>query len=154
MNDQDEILNGLMQSKKRISPKFLYDERGSEIFEQICELEEYYPAHAEHEILKRNALKMAEVIGNDVILIEPGCGNCIKVQYLLNTLKTPTAYVALDISKSFLLKTARSLQVKFPAIPILKRFLIPSGLNFVKITSGKRVYFTPSTIGYADIFRP
>jgi dimethylhistidine N-methyltransferase len=147
-----EILRGLSAIHKHIPPKFLYDERGSEIFEQICTLDEYYPVHAELEILKNHAEEMAGWLGEKVILIEPGCGNCRKVQFLLENLVAPLAYVALDISGDFLKKTASALQDKFPHIPIYpvvsdytKGLTIPRAL--ANSSRKKAIFFPGSTIG-------
>jgi L-histidine N-alpha-methyltransferase len=149
---QCEILHGLMKTQKSISPKFLYDERGSEIFEEICKLEEYYPVHAEHEILSNYAGEMAAVMGKNVMLIEPGCGNCVKVRELLKVLDTPKAYVALDISKEFLEKTTNQLQKDFDNVPIYPvvadytlDFFLPEAL--ANSTEKRVIFFPGSTIG-------
>ena len=152
---QREILQGLMKVRKSISPKFLYDQRGSEIFEEICKLDEYYPVQAETEILKSYSGDMAARIGKNAIVIEPGCGNCRKVETLLQNLDRPTAYVALDISEVFLKKTTKRLQDQFPKVPVYsvvadytRQFSLPLEL---KKSKHKRVIFFPgSTIGNLD----
>jgi dimethylhistidine N-methyltransferase len=147
-----ELLGGLLASKKTISPKFLYDERGSKLFEEICTLDEYYPSRAEIEILSTHSRAIAQWIGEDAILIEPGCGNCRKVEIILRTLSQPRAYVALDISKKFLEETTSQLQKKHQEIPIFpvvadytRDLILPPELEN---TNQKRVVFFPgSTIG-------
>jgi dimethylhistidine N-methyltransferase len=150
--NRQEILTGLLQSQKSIPPKFLYDERGSELFEQICELEEYYLVRAEREILSKHAAEMARLIGENATLIEPGCGNCAKVQSLLQVLQTPKAYVALDISEDFLIKTTQKLQEKFPNVPVYpvvadytQKLVLP--LELKNQNDKKVVFFPGSTIG-------
>lgn len=147
-----EILSGLSRRQKQISPKFLYDKRGSEIFEQICGLKEYYPTQSETEILHKKAKQMAALMGKNVILIEPGCGSCTKVRELLKVMIKPQAYVAMDISDEFLQETAARVQKDFKKIPVFpvagdytQKFSLP---REVKKLGGRRVVFFPgSTIG-------
>src|SRR5690606_5360775 len=82
----DHVLAGLSRPQKTISPKFLYDARGSELFEAICELEEYYPTRTEIGILAERAAEMAALIGPDAVLIEYGAGASRKVRLLLDAL--------------------------------------------------------------------
>ena len=88
-----EVLAGLSKSQKTIPPKLLYDKRGSDLFEKICQLKEYYPTRAETEILKENAREIADYIGPEALLIEPGSGSGDKVRSLLTHLKDLKAYV-------------------------------------------------------------
>ncbi len=149
---EKEILSGLSRKHKAISPKFLYDQKGSEIFERICELEEYYPIHSETEILKLFSAEIVEQIGHDSIIIEPGCGSCEKIRYLLGAMKAAKAYVAMDISEEFIQKTAGKLQKEYQDVPVYtvaidytKEFTLPIEVNQM---AGKRVAFFPgSTIG-------
>jgi dimethylhistidine N-methyltransferase len=152
MNELNEVLTGLKKRKKNLSPKFLYDEKGSELFESITKTKAYYPTSAETEILKDHSAEMAWMIGPYATIIEPGCGNCEKIRYLLRKLPRPRAYIASDISAEILHRRTDDLQEEFPTIPILpivedfnERITIP----FDNMPSqGKRVVFFPgSTIG-------
>ena len=147
-----EILIGLSRSPKAVHPKYLYDERGSELFESICKLEEYYPVHAETEILVRHGAEMAAWMGSNVTLIEPGCGSCTKVRLLIPHLENLHAYVPMDISKEMLLGVSARLQEIFPNLPLYPvigdythEFKIDSEL--AKGQDKKVIFFPGSTIG-------
>jgi len=144
-----ELLAGLKASQKRINPKFFYDTRGSELFEQITRLQEYYPTRTERAILRRYATEIADYCGANCILIEPGSGSSEKVRLLLDALK-PTAYVPVDISAEFLRDSATRLGREFPWLKIhavcadfAEHWQVPADLP-----AGRRVVFYPgSTIG-------
>jgi len=93
-----EILAGLRANPKRISPKYLYDDRGSALFDQICELPEYYPTRTEQAIMDANLPAIAERIGPGASVIEFGAGSNAKARQLLRGLLAPTAYVPVEIS--------------------------------------------------------
>ena len=144
-----EILAGLLQEQKSIDPKYFYDTRGSELFEQITDLPEYYPTRTERQILKSNANAMAECCGQNCVLIEPGSGSSEKVRLLLDTFE-PAAYVPMDISAEFLKRSAIKLGGEYPWLHIhavctdfANQQEVPEGLP-----AGKRVVFYPgSTLG-------
>jgi dimethylhistidine N-methyltransferase len=110
---RSEILDGLRQAQKSIDPKYFYDARGSELFERITGLPEYYPTRTERQILERNADAMAESCGQNCVLIEPGSGSSEKVRLLLDAMK-PSAYVPMDISADFLEQSAIQLAEEYP----------------------------------------
>ncbi len=146
-----EVLAGLSQNPKTLSPKFLYDKRGSEIFEEICKLEEYYPTRAEEEILKDYASEISSLISEDALIIEPGSGSGEKIRFLIPHLKKPTGYVPVEISKSILLRMTEELHQQFPELNVhpvcmdfTKDFDIPDALKSAK---HKVVFFPGSTIG-------
>lgn len=114
---KQELLQGLLADRKYVNPKFFYDEYGSQLFEKIMKLPEYYPTRTEIALLKQYQDEIAEVIGEDKVLIEPGAGNCEKVQFILSSLK-PKCYIPIDISADFLFDCASNLQTKFPSINI------------------------------------
>lgn len=148
-----EVLAGLSKSQKTLPPKLLYDKRGSEIFEKICQLKEYYPTRAETEILKENAREIAEYIGPEAVLIEPGSGSGDKIRSLLSHLKDIKSYVPIEISKEILLRMLGELNQEHPSlevIPVCADFMgmdeLPVSLNEAEI--GRKVVFFPgSTIG-------
>lgn len=148
-NRRQEIISGLKKKQKSIDPKFFYDIRGSELFEQITELPEYYPTRTERQILKSDAKAMAEFCGQNCVLIEPGSGSSEKVRLLLGSLK-PAAYVPMDISAKFLKQSAIQLAEEYPWLKVhavcsdfSKQEKDPDGIPL-----GKRVIFYPgSTLG-------
>lgn len=148
-NRRSEIIKGLEKKQKSIDPKYFYDSRGSELFEQITELPEYYPTRTERKILQANASAMAACCGQNCVLIEPGSGSSEKVRLLLDSLK-PTAYVPMDISADFLKQAAMQLAGEYPWLNVhavcadfAKQEHEPEGLP-----AGKRVIFYPgSTLG-------
>jgi dimethylhistidine N-methyltransferase len=116
---EDEVLNGLRQPAKTLPCKLFYDERGSQLFEEICELEEYYPTRTELGILTRHVDEMAALIGPRARLVELGSGSSTKTRILLDHLEDPVAYVPIDISRSALLDAARTLAEAYPRLEIL-----------------------------------
>ncbi len=112
-----EVLQGLSQTQKRLASKFFYDLKGSQLFEQITELEEYYPTRTEISILQEHGDAMIELLGRDCLLLELGSGSSKKIRVLLDTLK-PAAYMPLDISKQHLLESAHCLASDYPDIDI------------------------------------
>ncbi len=144
---REELLAGLLNPPRFINPKFFYDERGSELFERICELEEYYPTRTEIGIFNRESAAIAATVGAGCELVEPGAGSCEKVRYLLADL-APTAYLPLDISRDFLLDAAQRLREDFPALEV-RPVVADFGAAFdLPEASARRVLFYPgSTIG-------
>jgi dimethylhistidine N-methyltransferase len=148
---REAVLTGLARPWKAIPCKFLYDARGSALFEEICTLPEYYPTRTEIEILERNAAAIAEEMGPNCRLIEFGSGASRKVRILLRALDRPAAYVPIDISRDHLQRAADSLAVEFPELPVIAvcaDYTRPIALPMPPDRSGKRVGFFPgSTIG-------
>jgi len=112
------VLTGLQKTQKRIPSKFLYDERGSELFDRICELDEYYPTRTEMSIMRGSIDAMAEAIGPRTRLVEYGSGSSLKTRILLDHLEDLAAYVPVDISKEHLAAAADALAEDYPAIPV------------------------------------
>ncbi len=145
-----EVLEGLQKPQKKIPSKYFYDQRGSELFEKICNLEEYYPTDAEMAIMEQNIDEIAQKLGEDIELIEFGSGSSRKTRLLLSNLKNIVSYVPVDISKGFLYEQAELLKKEYPGLDIYpvaadytKRFEIPAGIPSAR----KVVYFPGSTIG-------
>lgn len=114
-----DVLAGLAQTQKRISPKYFYDARGSALFDRICELEEYYPTRTELGILERHAPEIAGLAGPGVAVIEFGSGSSVKVRLLLDALKDPAIYVPVEISRGHLLNAANELAEDYPALSVI-----------------------------------
>lgn len=147
-----ELLAGLKLQQKQINPKYFYDARGSELFEQITQLPEYYLTRTERAILRQYATKIAGFCGSDCVLIEPGSGSSEKVRLILDTLR-PVAYVPLDISTQFLYESAMKLGGEFPWLNIHAKCLdfAEQWVSHTELPAGRRVVFYPgSTIGNLD----
>ncbi len=150
-----EVLVGLSKTQKSLPPKLLYDKRGSELFEKICQIKEYYPTRAETEILKNNSNEISGLIGPDVLLIEPGSGSGDKIRFLLPHLNGIKAYVPIEISRDILLRMTEELHEEFPGLKVIpvcndfnKEIELPLS---VESQGGRKVVFFPgSTIGNFD----
>jgi len=113
----DAVVEGLSGENKSIPPKFFYDERGSALFDRICEQPEYYPPTVERRMLSRLAEEIASLTGTGRVLIEPGAGNAAKVRLLLDALR-PSAFVPMDISFDYLASAATDLGREYPWLHI------------------------------------
>ena len=147
---QDVVL-GLSGESKSLPCKYFYDKRGSQLFDAICELDEYYLTRTESLIMRTFAAEMAEQIGTGVMLIEYGSGSSTKTRILLEHLIDPVAYVPVDISKEHLQGSADRLAKRFPDIevlPICADFTQPFRLPVSSHpATHNAVYFPGSTIG-------
>ena len=114
----DAVLEGLARAEKAIPCRFLYDARGSELFDRICELPEYYPTRTETAILTASASDIARRVGPRAQLVELGSGSSIKVRILLEAFETPSAYVAVDVSREHLRRAASALADDFPEVQV------------------------------------
>lgn len=148
---REAVLEGLQQPQKRIPSKFLYDERGSKLFERICEQEEYYPTQTEMAIMQEHAEAMAEAIGAKARLVEYGSGSSRKIRILLDHLEDLAVYVPVDISRTHLVEAAEALADDYPDVPIqplyadyTKAFELPPPPRPPVRTVG---YYPGSTIG-------
>lgn len=112
-----DVLQGLKQRPASVPPKYFYDKTGSELFDRITSLPEYYPTRTEIDILSRNAQRIAQHIGTGSLLVEPGGGSLAKVHILLQGLQ-PCAYVPMDISRDHLMYAAEELASAFPWLEI------------------------------------
>lgn len=114
-----DVLQGLQSPVKWLSSMYFYDERGSQLFDEICELPEYYPTRTELGIMEQYAGAIAELLGPRVMLMEFGSGSSMKIRILLRHMDDLAAYVPVEISREHLLNSARRLQEAFPHIEIL-----------------------------------
>jgi dimethylhistidine N-methyltransferase len=148
---RDAVLAGLGHDPKTLPCKFFYDARGSALFEEICEVPEYYLTHTEIRILEVYAGAIAGHIGAHCRLIELGSGSSRKVRILLEALEAPAAYVPVDISREYLREAAARLAADFPALSVVAvcaDYTRPFPLPPLPGPPGKRVGFFPgSTIG-------
>jgi len=149
--DEQEILTGLKQPQKIISPKFFYDEAGSRLFDEICRQPEYYPTRTELDIMHQHIDEIVHLIGPSASLIEFGSGSSIKTRLLLDKLNALAAYVPVEISREHLSQVTQSLATDFPEIevlPVCADFTQPFDLPTPKTLPIKNIVFFPgSTIG-------
>jgi L-histidine Nalpha-methyltransferase len=147
---RDGLLAGLSRPAKAISCKFLYDERGSALFQAICETPEYYPTRTELGILEEAAPEIAGLLGPDCALVEFGSGNSRKVRILLDALKAPRAYLPVDISREFLQQAANGIAADYPALEVIAVCADYTGefrLPRIDGARGLAGFFPGSTIG-------
>lgn len=145
------MVAGLARRPRSISPKFFYDAAGSQLFDRICELPEYYPTRTELRILGECAGEIAEQIGPGAEIVEFGAGSLTKVRLLLDALEAPKRYLPIDISGEHLQAAAARLKADYPELvvqPIAADYTMPLVLPAPMPGAGKRVGFFPgSTIG-------
>ena len=144
-----EVMRGLSTQPRRLSPKFFYDRRGSELFDAICRVPEYYVTRTETAILQDNAAALAHLAGNHAALIELGSGASQKVRLMLDMLR-PSAYVGIDISRDFLLQSTRRLAAEYPWLKVYAvcaDFCQPLSLTCCSAEFKRLAFFPGSSIG-------
>lgn len=114
-----EVSASLRETPKRLPSKYLYDARGSRLFDEITRLPEYYPTRTELGILRAHAKEIAGALGPRCILIEPGAGTAEKAAILLEAMDDPAAFVPVEISESHLRELTEELRERFPDVEIL-----------------------------------
>ncbi|MEV6433920.1 L-histidine N(alpha)-methyltransferase [Streptomyces anulatus] len=142
-----DVLNGLTRHPKTLPPKWFYDARGSELFEEITRLPEYYPTRAEREILAARAEEIAAASGARTV-IELGSGSSEKTRHLLDVLPELHSYVPVDVSESALTGAADSLLAEHPGLSVHALIADFTGGLALPGTPGPRlVVFLGGTIG-------
>lgn len=144
-----DVLNGLERRPRAIPARWFYDRRGSELFEQITALPEYYPTRTETSILARIAPDLADRVPPDAALVEFGSGSSTKTPLVIDAVR-PSAYVPIDISGEFLRDSSRALSTRYPNL-----FVLPFEADFTRaLTLPKTIapapklgFFPGSTIG-------
>ncbi|WP_340103347.1 L-histidine N(alpha)-methyltransferase [Rhodohalobacter sp. 8-1] len=145
-----DVLEGLTSGQKYLPSKYFYNERGSDLFEQICGLDEYYPTDSEVSIMQHEIDEITEYIDDHVQLIELGSGSSMKTRLLLDHCKDLEMYVPVDISETFLNETARKLQADYPDLdirPVAADYTTPFDVPESDAIKKRVVYFPGSTIG-------
>jgi dimethylhistidine N-methyltransferase len=150
-----DVMNGLAGPAKAIPAKWLYDARGSELFDEICRTPEYYPTRTEEGILRRNGPAMARAIGPNATLVEFGSGSSTKTRTLLDSIIETVgplhAYVPIDISADYLHAACATLAAERPGLRI-----VPVAADYTELAAlplGERPpasptgFFPGSTIG-------
>ncbi|MBA2683759.1 MAG: L-histidine N(alpha)-methyltransferase [Gemmatimonadaceae bacterium] len=147
---RDEVLRGLHAEPKTLPPKLFYDAVGAELFEEICDLPEYYLTRAELEILRARAGEIAELAGPQVALLEYGSGAGVKIRLLLDALESPAAYVPIDISREQLERVATELAAEYRDVavrPLNADYTRPHTVPDLPVRSRRVAFFPGSTIG-------
>jgi L-histidine Nalpha-methyltransferase len=144
-----DVLAGLAEPQKAIPARWFYDDAGSQLFEDITQLPEYYPTRAETEILETRSAEIADLIGAGRAVVEFGSGSSVKTPLLLSAI-APSAYVPLDIAGDFLRASSADLAAKFPGLPVwpveadfMRRVELPDEVEDLP----KLGFFPGSTIG-------
>jgi dimethylhistidine N-methyltransferase len=145
-------LAGLAGSPKRLPSRFIYDERGSRLFEAILEVPEYYIPRVEIDLLRSHGIEIAALAGPRAYAVDYGSGSGRKARLLLDALAEPAVYAPIDISRAHLLAAAEALAADYPGVEvhaICADFLRPFALPTPRTAAvGKRIGFFPgSTIG-------
>jgi dimethylhistidine N-methyltransferase len=144
-----DVTEALSQHPKKLSPKYFYDAAGSELFEQITVLPEYYPTRTELQILRERGADLHAIIPKGAALVEFGAGATTKVRLLLDSCEFG-AYVPVDISGDFLNAQAAELRADFPALnvyPVTADFTAPFELPPEVKAMPKVGFFPGSTLG-------
>lgn len=152
---RDDVLAGLAGPQKTLPPKYFYDERGSRLFEAICELPEYYLTRTELAMLEASAGDMASHIGEGAAVVEYGSGSGRKTAVLLRAAR-PIAYVAIDISGEQLREAVSGLAATFPymrVVALCADYTQTTHLAKLETIGAERriLYFPGSTIGNFNV---
>jgi len=145
-----DVLAGLSQRQKTLPSRWLYDQRGSELFEDITRLDEYYLTRTETAILRRCADEMAALCGEGAVLLEYGAGAAIKTEILIDALKAPRLYAPIDIAADFLAQTVERIRDRFPELsvrPIIADFTADFDIPADVPAHRRAAFFPGSTLG-------
>ena len=149
----DCLMASLAKTPKEIPCKYFYDQAGSQLFEQICALPEYYQTRTETALLAHHAGEIAQLMGDDIEILEFGAGALRKVRILLDAAQV-AAYSPLDISGDYLREVVRALAADYPALvlrPLIGDFTRPLEIAEIPGAPRRAGFFPGSTIGN---FRP
>jgi L-histidine N-alpha-methyltransferase len=152
-----DVLDGLTRAQKELPPKYFYDARGAELFDQICDLPEYYPTRCERAILSKYARDIAELT-DAAELLELGSGTASKTRVLLTAMAehgTLRRYLPVDVTDEMILRTAEELVEEYPGLHVhgtvgdferhLGEFPAPEGPRLVVFLGGTIGNFAPAS---------
>jgi dimethylhistidine N-methyltransferase len=145
-----DVLAGLSQRQKTLPSRWLYDQRGSELFEEITRLDEYYLTRTETAILRGHAEEMAALCGEGAVLLEYGAGAAIKSEILIDALHAPRMYAPIDIAADFLVETVERFRDRFPGLPtrpIITDFTVDFDIPADIPARPRAAFFPGSTLG-------
>lgn len=146
----NDVLNGLSRPRKAIPPSWLYDRTGSELFERITALPEYYVTRTEIALLTERAGELVDGVGRGATVVEYGAGAAVKIRLLLEALDAPAGYVAIDISYDHLRDALQALAADYPELDVrpVEGDFLAGAIDIGPVNDGPRVGFFPgSTIG-------
>lgn len=147
---RSDVVEGLSGPQKTLPCRWLYDERGSDLFEEITRLEDYYPTRAETAILRERQPDLRRFAGAGPVLIEYGAGAGVKTELVLDALAEPRGYVPIDVAHEYLIQTSHRIERRFRSLwvrPIERDFMSAFEMP-ADMPAGRRVGFFPgSTIG-------
>src|SRR5438477_5156145 len=118
-NFRAAVLEGLRATPKTLPCRFLYDENGSRLFDEICDLEEYYLTRTESRLLETHIDEIIALCGPECLLVELGSGSSRKTRLLLDHLAAPVGYVPIDIAREQLERTSAELSSEYPDLEVL-----------------------------------
>lgn len=153
-NFRADVLAGLAARPRAIPARWFYDHRGSELFEKITDLPEYYPTRTETALLHSIGPQLADLSAKNAAVVEFGSGSSAKTPIVLRAI-APAAYVPIDISGDFLRQSARQLSADFPGLPVYPveaDFLRPVPLPQEVSSLPKLGFFPGSTIGNMNAY--
>ena len=145
-----DVLEGLARPQKRVPSKYFYDDEGSRLFEEICQVPEYYPTRTEKALFDGVMPELAELIAPGTALVEFGSGSCAKTRLLLSGVGHFGAYVPIEICESWVMDCAAELGAEFPDLaiwPIAADFMQPVTLPAEVQACPRLGFFPGSTIG-------
>ena len=150
-----DVVEGLSHAQKTLSPKYFYDEAGSKLFDQITELDEYYPTRTEKQVFLDNAAEITQSIGAGAAIFEYGSGSSEKVEWLVGGLKDPVAYVAMESPtrsrQGRSLTRSLSLAVQRPTpLPVGRRRLVCLS-NLEVLSAVRATHEGPATQGVSRV---
>lgn len=146
----DALVEGLSRPDKAIPCQFLYDERGSHLFDRICTLPEYYQTRTEIAILRAEARRIAGIVGPRAALYELGSGSSVKTPILLDALQAPCVYVPIDVSRAHLVSAARAIAEDYPRLrveAVCGDYAAPDQIPPIASPGRQAAFFPGSTIG-------
>ncbi|MBV2128539.1 L-histidine N(alpha)-methyltransferase [Arsukibacterium indicum] len=145
----DDVLTGLALPQKQLHAKYFYDQQGSDYFDQICQLPEYYPYQTELNLLPKVAKELAGILTSDCTIVEFGAGSLVKIKPLLNAINSIRQFIPIDISGIHLEMACQQLQTDFPKLavkPVVADFCYP--VTLPAFGHQQKIGFFPgSTIG-------
>ena len=153
---EQDVINGLSRIPRELPCKYLYDTRGSDLFERICETDDYYVTRADLALHEAHLAEISDMIGPQAHVIELGSGAGVKTRKLLAGLENPRAYTPIEISAAALSASARELESAFPEIeirPLRADYTQPIRSEDLILDPPARrrvVYFPGSTISNFD----
>jgi dimethylhistidine N-methyltransferase len=147
----EEIITGLSAENKYLPSKLFYDEKGSKLFDEICELDEYYPTRTELKIMKDNIKEITSFLDKETLFIEFGSGSSLKTKLILDNVDNLAGYIPIDISETHLKESANKISERYPNLdvyPLAADYTQSLEFPAIKNNVKKKVaYFPGSTIG-------